>query len=141
MKRQLRKSSMFFLMVVVLFAGLLFACGTPDADPNASYLASIPLEKALANGKSTLAEFGWRECIPCKEMRPILEELDQEYKDKLNVVIVEIPFHEDLAEKYGISVMPVQILFDNKGREIARHAGFLPKEAIVGQLERMGITK
>lgn len=145
MKRQLRKSSMFFLMVVVLFAGLLFACGTPDADPdadpNASYLASIPLEKALANGKSTLAEFGWRECIPCKEMRPILEELDQEYKGKLNVVIVEIPFHEDLAEKYGISVMPVQILFDNKGREIARHAGFLPKEAIVGQLERMGITK
>ena len=141
MKRQLRKSRMFFLMVVVFFAGLLFACSTPDADPNASYLASISLEKALANGKPTLAEFGWRECIPCKEMRPILEELDQEYKSKLNVVIVEIPFHEDLAEKYGIRVMPVQIIFDSKGKEVARHAGFLPKEAIVGQLERMGITK
>lgn len=128
-------------LLVLLLIGLLFACGNPDSDPNASYLASFPLEKALANGKPTLAEFGWRECIPCKEMKPILEELDREYKDKLNVVIVEIPFHEDLAEKYGIRVMPTQIVFDSKGKEVARHAGFLSKADIVAQLNKMGIKK
>ena len=135
----LTKNKVSIFLMILLLAGSLFACGAPDADPNASYLASIPLEKVLTNGKPTLAEFGWRECIPCKDMRPILEKLDQEYKGKLNVVIVEIPFNEDLAEKYGIMVMPVQIFFDSKGKEIVRHAGFLPKQEIVGQLERMGI--
>ncbi len=111
------------------------SCGDPDA----SKLAEFPLEKALANGKPTLAEFGWRKCIPCKAMRPILEELADEYKGKLNVLIVEIPYHEDLAEKYGIIVMPVQIFFDSNGNEVVRHGGFLPKEEIVAQLRGMGI--
>src|SRR4030042_3376922 len=139
------KRARFSLLLLLLFLiGLLFACSQPAAspnssDPNASYLASISLEKLLTNGKPTLAEFGWRECIPCKEMKPILEELDKEYKGKLNVVIVEIPFNEDLAEKYGIKVMPVQIFFDSKGDEVTRHAGFLPKEQIIPQLERMGL--
>ena len=132
---------MYSALLIFLLAGLLFSCGNPAADPNASYLASFPLDKALFNGKPTLAEFGWRECIPCKAMRPILEELDVEYKDKLNVLIVEIPFHEDLAEKYGIKVMPVQIFFDSNGKEVARHGGFLPKEQIVPMLGRMGVTK
>ncbi|MFC1905452.1 thioredoxin family protein [Chloroflexota bacterium] len=138
---KLVKTGILFSLIALLLVGLMFACGNPDVDPDASPLASIPLEKVLANGEPTLAEFGWRECIPCKAMRPILEELDKEYKGKLNVVIVEIPFHEDLAEKYGIRVMPVQIFFDSKGNEVTRHAGFLPKEQIIPQLERMGIAK
>jgi len=117
------------------------ACQSKGANPEdeSSYLASIPLESVLGNGKPTLAEFGWRECIPCKEMRPILEELDREYKGKVNIVIIEIPFHEDLAEQYGIRVMPVQILFDDTGREVTRHAGFLPKNQIVAAFEAMGV--
>jgi thioredoxin 1 len=137
-KRQswhMTKNKIFLLILCLLFASLLYACGNPEE----SRLAKIPLEKALSSGKPTLAEFGWRECIPCKDMRPILEDLDKEYKDKLNVVIVEIPFHEDLADKYDIRVMPVQIFFDSSGKEITRHLGFLPKEQIVWQLMQMGI--
>ena len=130
------------LLVFALLA-LLWICACQSKDPHSggesSYLAEIPLESVLGNGKPTLAEFGWRECIPCKEMRPILEELDGEYKGKVNIVIIEIPFHEDLAEKYGIKVMPVQILFDNTGKEVARHAGFLPKNEIVAAFEAMGV--
>jgi thioredoxin 1 len=106
-----------------------------------SELAKFPLEKALSNGKPTLAEFGWRECIPCKAMRPILEELAEEYKDTMNVLIVEIPNNEDLAEEYEINVMPVQIFFDGWGEEILRHSGFISKEEIIGQLDRLGISR
>ena len=134
---KLIKTGIGISLLAFLFVGALFAC----SDPATSRLASFPLERALANGKPTLAEFGWRECIPCKAMRPILEDLDVEYKGKLNVVIVEIPFHEDLAEQYGIRVMPVQIFFDTKGNEVVRHAGFLPKEQIVPQLENIGVKK
>ncbi|MBM3142827.1 MAG: thioredoxin family protein [Chloroflexi bacterium] len=130
------------LLVFVLLALLwLCACQSESAnlDDESSYLAEIPLESVLGNGKPTLAEFGWRKCIPCKEMRPILEELDQKYKGKVNIVIVEIPFHEDLAEKYGIRFMPIQIFFDSNGEEVARHAGFLPKNEIIATFEAMGV--
>jgi thioredoxin 1 len=135
---KLNRMAMFnrysIVLALLLIITVFYACGSQPSD-----LASISLEKSLRNGKPTLAEFGWRECIPCKEMKPILEELAIEYKDRVNILIVEIPYHEDLADKYGIMVMPVQIFFDSSGQEVFRHAGFLPKEEIVDQLERMGI--
>jgi thioredoxin 1 len=131
----MKKNKIILFILCLVIGGLMYACGNPEE----SRLAKIPLEKALASGKPTIAEFGWRECIPCKDMRPILEELDEEYKDRLNVVIVEIPYHKDLAGKYGITVMPVQIFFDSNGNEIIRHLGFLPKEQIVWQLTQMDI--
>jgi len=102
-------------------------------------LASIPLTQVLGNGKSTLAEFGWRNCVPCKAMKPILEELAMEYKDKLNVVIVEVYEHKDLTNQYGIMTIPTQIFFDSSGKEITRHIGFWSKEEIIAQLKKMGI--
>ena len=102
-------------------------------------LASIPLTQVLGNGKPTLAEFGSSTCIPCKEMKPILEELAKEYEGKLNVVIVEVYEHMDLARQYQIMAIPTQIFFDNSGKEITRHMGFWSEEEIIVQLEKMGI--
>ncbi|MBA7576917.1 hypothetical protein ES708_18759 [subsurface metagenome] len=102
-------------------------------------LISIPLEQALSSGKPTLAEFGRGICIPCKAMKPILEELAAEYEGKLNVVIVEIDDHRDLANQYQIMAIPTQIFFDSSGQEITKHIGFYPKEEIIAQLKEMGL--
>jgi len=102
-------------------------------------LASIPLTQVLGNGKPTLAEFGSSTCIPCKEMKPILEELAKEYEGNLNVVIVEVYEQMDLTRQYGIMAIPTQIFFDSSGKEITRHMGFWSKEEIIAQLKKMGI--
>jgi len=104
-----------------------------------STLTSLPLREALANGKPTLAEFGRGVCIPCKEMKPILEKLAVQYKGKLNVVIVEIDDNMDLTRQYGIMAIPTQVIFDQYGREITRHTGFWAREQILSQLWMMGI--
>ena len=104
----------------------------PSPQPD---LTSIPLEQALSSGKPTLAEFGSNTCIPCKQMKPILEELAIEYEDKLNVVIVEVYEHRDLANQYQIMAIPTQIFFDSSGKETTRHMGFWPKEEIITQLK------
>jgi thioredoxin 1 len=130
------------LIPIICLALVLLPFVTSCADdPDMSPLAKIPLKESMINGRATLAEFGWRKCIPCKEMRPILEKLADEYKSSVNILIVEIPNHEDLAQEYGIEVMPVQIFFDRQGKEVIRHAGFLPREAIIGQFDKMGIMK
>ena len=112
---------------------------SPAVNPPTLDLASIPLEQTLSSGKPTLAEFGRGICIPCKAMKPILEELALEYRGKLNVVIVEIDEHRDLTNQYGIMAIPTQIYFDSSGKEIGRHIGFWPKEDIITQLKKMGI--
>ena len=73
-------------------------------------LALIPLTQVLGNGKPTLAEFGWKTCVPCKAMKPILEELAMEYRSKLNIVIIEVYEHKDLTNQYGIITIPTDIL-------------------------------
>ena len=104
-----------------------------------STLTSIPLEKALSSGKPTLAEFGRGTCIPCKQMKPILENLAVEYKDRLNVCIVSVDEYRDLTNYYKVMAIPTQIGFDSSGKEIFRHVGFWAKEDIIAKLREMGI--
>jgi len=124
-------------LVLAIFVALLLvtaACSGSPPDPS-----SIPLTQVLGNGKPTLAEFGSSTCIPCKEMKPILEELAKEYEEKLNVVIVEVYEQLDLTREYQIMAIPTQIFFDSSGKEITRHMGFWAKEEIIAQLKKMGI--
>jgi len=130
-----------FLVVLMTMTIICGACSgggntTPSETPD---LASIPLGDVLANGKPTLAEFGWKDCIPCKQMKPILEELATEYQDRLNVVIVEVYDHMDLTGQYQIMTIPTQIVFDANGNEVGRHIGLWPKEAMISQLEKIGM--
>ncbi|MFC2062372.1 thioredoxin family protein [Chloroflexota bacterium] len=107
---------------------------TPTPD-----LTSTPLGQALSNGKATLAEFGSSSCVPCKQMKPILEELAIEYESKLNVVIVEVYEQRELTGEYGIMAIPTQIVFDSSGNEVTRHIGLWPMEEIIAYLTTMGI--
>jgi len=102
-------------------------------------LTSMSLEQALSSGKPTLADFGCATCAPCIAMKPVLEELAVEYKDKLNVVIADVFEHRDLANQYGIMLIPTQIFFDSSGNEVTRHIGPWPKEEIIAQLQKMEI--
>ena len=104
-----------------------------------SGLTSLPLAQALSNDKPTLAEFGSSTCVPCKQMKPILEEIALEYKGKLNVVIVEVYEYIALTRQYQIMVIPTQIYFDSSGREVTRHVGLWPREEIIAQLNNVGI--
>ena len=122
------------LSVLLLCLLAVTGCG-----PDPAALPDIPLEQALSSGKPTLAEFGRGTCIPCKAMKPILEELTAEYEGKLNVVVVEIDDHMDQTREHGIMAIPTQIFFDSSGQEIARHIGFYAKEDIIAQLKSMGI--
>jgi peptidylprolyl isomerase len=112
---------------------------TSAKDKSGSSLTSIPLEEALSSGKATLAEFGSNTCIPCKKMKPILEQLAVEYKDKVNILLIEVYDYMELTRQYEIVGIPTQIVFDENGKEITRHTGFWAKEDIIAQFREMGI--
>ena len=72
-------------------------------------------------------------------MKPIFEELQDEYRGRANILLIEIYDYRNLASQYGVRAIPTQIFFDAKGKETWRHVGFLSKEEIVKQLDELGV--
>jgi thioredoxin 1 len=97
------------------------------------------IRAALASGKPTVADFGARTCIPCKKMAPILEELNRELKGKANVTFTDVWEDKVSAQNFRIQMIPTQIFFDAKGKEVTRHMGFMDKADILKTLKKTGI--
>jgi thioredoxin 1 len=49
-------------------------------------------------------------CGPCRMQAPILEELAKKLGDTVEIRKVDVDENRDLAEKYGISVVPTLII-------------------------------
>jgi thioredoxin 1 len=96
-----------------------------------------PLDRVLGKGSPVLADFGRGVCVPCKKMKPILEEVKREYESRAHVLIVETSKHRALTRQYRIRLIPTQIFFDREGNEHYRHEGFMPKEEIVARLDEL----
>jgi thioredoxin 1 len=86
-----------------------------------------------------LLDFGRGVCIPCKRMAPILKELSEEYKGRVVIKIIEIYEDRELTEANKIRLIPTQIFFDSKNKEVFRHEGFMDKEQIKKVFEKMGV--
>ncbi|MBW1783000.1 MAG: thioredoxin fold domain-containing protein [Deltaproteobacteria bacterium] len=99
-----------------------------------------PVDSARRSGKPTLVQFGATGCGPCDMMKPILADLKKKYKDRLNVVYINVGEQQILGARFDIRVIPVQAFFDNNGREVFRHVGFYPQTKIEKRLAAMGIS-
>jgi thioredoxin 1 len=68
-------------------------------------------------------------CGPCKMVEPILQELAQEYKDKLNIYRVDTQAQQELAAVFGIQSIP-SMLFVPLNNKPQMAVGALPKNAL-----------
>ncbi|GFE57630.1 co-chaperone YbbN [Geobacter sp. AOG1] len=97
------------------------------------------VKQALSSGKPTVIDLGARSCIPCKKMAPILESLSGEYRSKASVLFIDVHENQAAAEKFRVQLIPTQIFFDAKGKEVKRHIGFMEKAEITRELKALGI--
>ena len=86
-----------------------------------------------------LVDLGKGTCIPCKKMKPILEELEAEYKGRAIVRVIDLRYEPKEASKYKIRLIPTQIFFDAEGNEVFRHEGFMDKQSIKTKFAEMGV--
>jgi thioredoxin 1 len=121
-----------WVILVLLFAG---ASGAKAEDKQE------PLPQVPAEGMVTMLDLGAHKCIPCKMMAPILEKLEKEYKGKAAIVFIDVWQDRTQARRFGIRAIPTQIFFDESGKEVYRHVGFLAEDAIVKQLGKMGVSR
>ena len=96
-------------------------------------------KKALLDGKPVLVDFGSNKCIPCRQLRPILKEVAQEFSGKAHVLIIDVFQHQALAREHRIHLIPTLVFFNSGGKEIFRRSGVWDKASIAKKLKDAGM--
>jgi thioredoxin 1 len=119
-------------IMAVLFMLMLSGCG------HAGEVDTV-LEKAKKEQKAVMLELGSVGCIPCEQMKPVMQQLRDNYKGKLEVLFVDVRVNKEVARKYNVFGIPTQVFLDKNGKEFSRHIGFYPYEEIQDVLKKIGL--
>ncbi len=122
------------LMLLAALIALLTLCGYSSAGD-----VNTALNNAKKEGKAVMLELGSVGCMPCEQMKPVMEKLRMNYKGKLEVFFVDVRKDRDTAQRFGVFVIPTQVFLDKNGKEFHRHMGFYGYEEIVPVLKNAGI--
>jgi len=68
-------------------------------------------------------------CGPCKAVAPILEELSEQYKDKIAIYKIDTDKEMELSSLFGIQSIPTLLFIPTKGNPMIQK-GALPKNIL-----------
>src|SRR5574337_1029661 len=91
-------------------------------------------EQVLQSGLPVLVDYWAEWCAPCKAMAPVLDEVAEEYRDRLRVVKVNVEQEPQIARQYGMRSQPTLMLFKNGSVE-AQKVGALSKSQLKAFIE------
>ncbi len=91
--------------------------------------------------KVTFIELGSINCIPCKQMQPVMKAIEEKYDRQIKVIFYDVwkTEQKEYAQKYKIRLIPTQIFLDADGKEFHRHEGFYPEKEIDKILQLKGL--
>lgn len=160
------------VLVVLVVAGIWFikngsdkdggnGSGNPDFELEAT---SLDLDQLKNYRLPIIIDFGSDSCDACKDMAPVLKELNSELQGKVIVKFVDVWKYPELAEGFPLSVIPTQLFFDKDGNPFVpsdpqgmgmmlyqkndtkehiftTHEGGMTKEQFMNVLSEMGIKE
>ncbi|EDS71603.1 thioredoxin [Anaerofustis stercorihominis] len=98
------------------------------ASENIVIITNENFESEVVNSdKPVMVDFWANWCGPCKGLAPIIDEIANEYSDKVKVGKVDVDANGELSMKFRVMSIPTVIFFKN-GEQIAREVGAFPKE-------------
>ncbi|XP_042413874.1 thioredoxin Y, chloroplastic-like [Zingiber officinale] len=84
--------------------------------------------------KPVLVDFYATWCGPCQLMGPILEQVGEKMKDKIQVIKINTEKYTSIASHYQIEALPTFIIFKD-GNPLDRFEGALPANQLIQRIE------
>lgn len=91
-------------------------------------------EEVLESASPVLVDFTAVWCGPCKMLAPILEDLAQEYRDKLKIGKLDVDTNPKTATHFAVMSIPTLIFFKD-GKVINQLVGALSRQELKKQIE------
>ena len=132
--------------VVIAAAAIVLVKQSKKADP---VKAELPVAAEMASSEATsrektlpkLIDLGADKCIPCKMMKPILDDLKVNYATTFTTEFIDVWEDAEAGKTYAINLIPTQIFFGADGKELYRHEGFFSKEDILAKWKELGVKQ
>ena len=96
------------------------------ASENVIHLSEDDFDEGVKSGL-TLVDFWAEWCAPCLALAPTMDELADEFSEKLTVAKVDIDANPNIPAKFGIRGIPTVILFKD-GQQMDMFVGSSPQK-------------
>lgn len=90
----------------------------------------------LKHPGAVLVDFWAEWCGPCKALGPVLDQLAQEYQNKIKVVKVNVDESPTAPQQYKVRGIPTLVFFKD-GQLVDQLVGNQPREAIRAVIEKV----
>uniref|UniRef100_F4C4Z9 Thioredoxin domain-containing protein n=1 Tax=Sphingobacterium sp. (strain 21) TaxID=743722 RepID=F4C4Z9_SPHS2 len=111
------------------------AQGKPVESTVGDGLSLAGFNEQITSEKLVLVDVGSRYCGGCKKLKPIVEKLAEENKDKLKLVNIEAYDNKQLTKALAVDALPTLILYKGKEAVWKKH-GLSSEEEILTELNK-----
>tara|TARA_R110000787_G_scaffold86868_1_gene185108 strand:+ start:227 stop:550 length:324 start_codon:yes stop_codon:yes gene_type:complete len=91
-----------------------------------------------SNSQLIIVDFWAEWCGPCKQIAPILEEMDSEYKESILITKLNVDHNNSTPVQYEVRSIPT-LLFFRDGELLGRTVGAVSKQLIIDKLEHFKV--
>ncbi len=96
----------------------------------AKVVTNTNFAELLAGDKPVLVDFWATWCGPCRILSPTVDEIAEEYADRITVAKCNVDDAEEIAMQYRIMSIPT-LLFFKGGEVVDKRVGVVSKDEIV----------
>ena len=93
-------------------------------------------EALLADSKPLVIDFWAEWCGPCRAVAPIVEELAEEYADKVNIGKCDVEECDDISANYRVRNVPT-LVFIKGGEVVDKHVGVISKAELKAKIDAL----